>query len=52
MPSLTRCRVLVILYRMLTIFASYVFDYYVWDAVSILNDLPRIFLSTDFLLFE
>ena len=25
-------------------------DFYVWDAVSIFNHLPRIFLSTDFAL--
>ena len=24
------------------------FDFYVWDAVSIFNHLPRMFLSTDF----
>ena len=30
-----------------TIFACYVLIY-VWDAVSILNHLPRMFLSTDF----
>ena len=41
-------RALVVLYRMLTIFACYVFDFYVWDAVSIFNHLPRMFLSTDF----
>ena len=41
-------RALVVLYRMLTIFACYVFDIYVWDAVSIFNHLPRMFLSTDF----
>ena len=34
-------------YRMLTIFACYVFDFYVWDAVSIFNHLPRMFLSAD-----
>ena len=43
-------RALVVLYRMLTIFACYVFDFYVWDAVSIFNHLPRMFLSTDFAL--
>ena len=41
-------RALVVLYRMLTIFACYVFDFYVWDAVSIFNHLPKVFLSTDF----
>ena len=39
---------LVVLYRMLTISACYVFDFYVWDAVSIFNHLSRMFLSTDF----
>ena len=38
---------LVVLYRMLTIFACYALTY-VWDAVSIFNHLPRMFLSTDF----
>ena len=41
-------RALVVLYRMLTIFACYVFDFYVWDAVSIFYHLPRMFFSTDF----
>ena len=40
-------RALVVLYRMLLIFACYVLTY-VWDAVSIFNPLPRMFLSTDF----
>ena len=40
-------RALVVLYRMLTICACYVLTY-VWDAVSIFNHLPRMFLSTDF----
>ena len=40
-------RTLVVLYQMLTIFACYVLTY-VWDAVSIFNHLPRMFLSTDF----
>ena len=35
---------LVVLYRMLTIFACYVLTY-VWDAVSIYNHLPGMFLS-------
>ena len=38
---------LVVLYRMLTIFACYVLTY-VWDTVSIFNHLPRMFLSMDF----
>ena len=41
-------RALVVLCRMLTIFACYVFDFYVWDAVSILNHLPRMFLLAYF----
>ena len=31
----------------MTIFTCYVLTY-VWDAVSIFNQLPRMFLSTDF----
>ena len=40
-------RALVVLYRMLTIFACHALNY-VWDDVSIFNHLPRMFLSTDF----
>ena len=47
-PRLAWSRALVFLYRMLTIFACYVFDFYVLDAASIFNHLPRMFLSTDF----
>ena len=35
-------RALVVLNRMLITFACYVFDFYVWDAVSIFNHLPRV----------
>ena len=41
-------RALVVLFRMLTVFACYVFDHYVWAAVSIFSHLPRMFLSTYF----
>ena len=40
-------RALVVLYRMFTTFACYVFDFYVWDAVSTFYHLPRMFLSTE-----
>ena len=38
---------LVVLYRMLTIFPCYILTY-VWDAVSIFNHFPGMFLFTDF----